>query len=91
MHRKIKRSAKCTNSRCRKIIGVGIECVSVEGALTVPYNSFKAVNQKFYFCLNLSCISNRPPWTNIRDIVELTFDKDISDTRKEEISTFLHL
>ena len=40
---------KCTNSRCRKVINVGIECIVIEGALIVPFNTNKAVARKFYY------------------------------------------
>ena len=90
-HKKIKRSAKCSNPSCRKIITIGTECLVVDGALTVPYNQSKAVNQKFYFCLSRLCSGNRPPWINVRDITELTFDKDFNDSKKNEIVVLLNL
>jgi len=72
-HTKAKRSAKCSGPRCRKVISIGNECLVVEGALTVPYNCKKAVEQKFYFCLNKSCTENPPTWTNISQILQENF------------------
>ena len=54
--------AKCTNSRCRKLINIETKCIVIEGALTVPFNTNKAVAQKFYCCLDALCITNLPPW-----------------------------
>ena len=77
--------AKCTNSRSRKVINVGTECIVIEVALKIPFNTNKAVTQKFYYCLDALCITNWPPWTNIRPLLELTFDSDITNDRKKEI------
>ena len=64
---------RCTNTCCKKVINVGTECIVIEGALTVPFNTNKAVTQKFYYCLYALCITNRPPWTNIWPLLQLTF------------------
>ena len=68
--KKCKRLAKCTNSRCRKVINGGTECIVIDGALTVPFYANKAVAQKFYYYLDALCIANQPPWTNIRPLLE---------------------
>ena len=70
-----KQFAKCTNSRCRKVINVGTECIFIEGALIVPFITNKAGAQKFYNCLHGLCITNRPLWTNIWLSLELTFEQ----------------
>ena len=77
---------KCTDRRCRKVINVGTKYIVIEGALTVPFNTNKGVAQKFYYCLDVLCITNRLPWANIRPLLELTFDSDITDDRKRRFS-----
>ena len=74
MQKKCKRLVTCTNTCCKKVVNVGTECIVTEGALTVPFNTNKAVAQKFYYCLYALCITNRPPWTNIWLLLELTFN-----------------
>ena len=91
VQKKCKWLAKCTNSRCRKVINVGTECIVIEGALMVPFNTNKAVAQKFYYCLHVLCVTNWLPWTNIRPLLELTFDNDITDDRKKEIFSLLNI
>ena len=91
LQKKCKRLAKYTNSHCRKVINVGTECIVIEGALTVPFNTNKAVAQKFYYCLDALCITNRPPWTNIRPLLEMNLDNDITDDRKKEIFSLLNI
>ena len=63
----------------------------IEGALTVPFNTNKAVAQKFYYCLDALGITNWPPWTNLLPLLELTFDNDITDDRKKEIFSLLNI
>ena len=89
--KKCKRLAKCTNSRYRKGINVGTECIVIEGALRVPVNTNKAVAQKLYYCLDALCIMNQSPWANIRLLFELTFNNDITDDRKKEILSLLNI
>ena len=91
VQKKYKRLAKCTSSCCRKVINVGTECIVIEGALTVPFNTNKTVAQKFHYCLDPLCVTNRPPWANIRSLLELTFDNDIIDDRKKEIFSLLNI
>ena len=63
----------------------------IKGALTVTFNTNKAVDQKLCYCLlDALCITNRPPWTKIRPFFELTFDNDINDDRKKEIFSLLN-
>ena len=88
---KCKWLAKCTNSRCRKVINVGTECIVMGGALMVPFNTNKAAAQNFYYCLHALCVTNWLPWTNIRPLLELTFDNDITDDRKKEIFSLLNI
>ena len=54
--KKSKRLAKSTKSRCRKVINVGTEYIVIEGTLMVPFNTNKAVAQKFCYCLDALCI-----------------------------------
>ena len=82
---KWKKSIKCTKNLCRKVINVGTECIVIEGAPMVSFNMNKIVAQKFYYCLDALCITNRPPWTNVWPLLDLTFDYDITDNRKKEI------
>ena len=60
-----------------KVINVRTKCISIKGALTVPFN--KAVAQKLYYCSDSLCITNRPPCINMRLLLELTFGNDITD------------
>ena len=83
--------AKCINSRCRKVINVETECIVIEGALTVSFNTKKPVAQKFYYRLDALCIPNRPPLTNIQPLLELTFDNDVTDDGKKEIFSLLNI
>ena len=89
--KKCRRLAKCTNSCWRKVVNVGTECIVIESALTVPFYGNKAVAQKFYYCLDALCIKNQPPWTNIRSLLELTFDNNITDDRKKYIFSLLNI
>ena len=73
------------------VINIGTKCIVIEGALTVPFNTNKAVTQIFYYCLDALCITNRSPWTNIRPLLELTFDNDITDDIKKEIFSLLEI
>ena len=91
VQKKCKWLAKCTNSRCRKIINVGIECIVIAGALMIPFNTNKAVAQKFYYCLHALCVTNWLPWTNIWPLLEFTFDNHITDDRKKEIFSLLNI
>ena len=91
VQKKCKRLAKCTNSRCRKVINVGAESIVIEGALTVPFNMNKAVAQKLYYCLDSLCITSRLRWTSIRPLLELKFDNDITDDGKMEILSLLNI
>ena len=86
-----KQLAKYTNSRCRKVTNVGTEFSVIEGTLTVPFNTNKPIAQKLYYCLDALCITNRPPWTNIRPLLEFTFDNDITDDRKKEIFSLFNI
>ena len=62
-----------------------------QGALTVSFNTIEAVAQKFYYCLDALYIPNRPPLTNIQPLLELTFDKDITDDTKKKIFSLLNI
>lgn len=59
LHLKASRTAKCLS--CKSDIQREKECFSVNGALTVPYDSNSAVSQKFYFCAEKICISSFRP------------------------------
>ena len=65
LHLKTSRSAKCSNPSCKKVLTIGTECFCVDGALSVPYCSQRAVPQKFYFCVNKVCMKSLPAWSNI--------------------------
>ena len=91
VQKKCKWLAKCTNGLCRKIINVGIECIVIAGAVMIPFNTNKAVAQKFYYCLHALCVTNWLPWTNIWSLLEFTFDKHITDDRKKEIFSLLNI
>ena len=88
-HKKESRSAQCTSVRCKKLIQRETECFSVDGALTIPYNSNKAVKQKFYFCAEVNCLLNRPPWTNIEYSTSFS-SKGICEERRQEMDDSLN-
>ena len=48
LHRKSKRSAKC--SMCKNVLEVGVLAMKVIGAISVPFGKTTAVEQVFYFC-----------------------------------------
>ena len=75
-HRKKNRCARCTN--CKAVLkGDTTDCLLVEGAMTVVWNSNKVRSQKFYFCLNDVCHRNRPHYTNINPIVKENVTNDL--------------
>jgi len=41
---------------------IGAESVRVDGAVTEPYGTEKAVEQTFYFCPEASCLKKAPKW-----------------------------
>ena len=81
LHIKQKRSAICLG--CKKVLQRGTECFSVEGALTVPFNKNKAVLQTFYCCASKFCITQSPPWTNLKKPASIECDPQITTDRKE--------
>ena len=74
LHMKSTRSAKCTFSGCKINIPREKECFLVNGALTVPYNSNKAVEEVPFRI-----------WTNIKQPACFQF-QDVERDRAEEIS-----
>lgn len=62
---KMTRQGKCFH--CKKEFAIGDLCLQVEGALVLPFNSTVAKKQLFVACVNDSCYSLPPPWTNIRE------------------------
>ena len=91
LHMKKSRSAQCTAFPCKKVLPKGTECFSVNGALSVPYNGNKAVQQSFYFCVGKTCIKQHPPWTNIRQPTCFAAEEVISEERKREVADMLGL
>ena len=91
MQKKCKWLAKFGNSRCRNVINVGTEFIVIESVVTVPFSMNKVVAQKFYYCLDALCITNQPLLTNIRPLLELTFDNNITDDRKKEVFSLLNI
>ena len=77
-HSKEKRCAKCTNTNCRKVIPIKTNCLVVNGALSVVYNSHEARIQKFYYCLNDTCHTHNPAWANVRPIDTANLQNDLS-------------
>ena len=60
VQKKCKWLAKYTNSRCRKVINIGTECIVIEDVRRVPFTTNTAVAQKFYQCLDALFITNQP-------------------------------
>ena len=83
LHIKQKRGAICLG--CKKVLQRGTECFSVEGALTVPFNKNKAVLQTFYCCASKFCITQSPPWTNLKKPASIECDPQITTDRKETV------
>ena len=84
LHMKSARSSKCTFSGCKIDIQRGTEYFLVNGALTVPYNSNKAVE--------LLCERDVPfrIWTNIKQPACFKF-QDVERDSADEISKKLQL
>ena len=60
-------------------------------ALTLPYGSQFSLLQTFYFCPEKQCISNQPPWTNIRFLEKITVGDGVSMKKKKKIGDKLGL
>ena len=58
LHRKSKRSAKC--SGCKNVLEVGVLAVKVIGAISVPFGKTTAAEQVFYFCPKRHCFTKVP-------------------------------
>ena len=88
VQKKCKWLAKYTNSRCRKVINIGTECIVIEDVRRVPFTTNTAVAQKFYQCLMLSSLRTSHKYS---DMFELTFDNGITDDRKKENFSLINI
>ncbi|XP_066927735.1 uncharacterized protein [Clytia hemisphaerica] len=81
VHKKAKRTAKCSARQCQEILTVGKLALRVDGALSVIYERPEAVERKFYFCPKQNCVLQFPVWSNIRppgNTSELKFEDGVT-------------
>ena len=76
LHRKSKRSAKC--SGCKNVLEVGVLAVKVIGAISVPFGKTTAVEQVFYFCPKRHCFTKVPKWCNVKMPIQIVAEEGIS-------------
>ena len=78
LHRKSKRSAKC--SGCKNVFEVGVLAVKVVGAISVPFGKTTAVEQDFYFCPKRHCFTKVPKWCNVKIEIRIVVEEGISQS-----------
>ena len=78
LHRKSKRSTKC--SGCKNILEVAVLAVKVNGAISVPFGKATAVEQVFYFCPKRQCFTKVPKWCNVKIPVQIVAGEGINQT-----------
>ena len=76
LHRKSKRSAKC--SGCKNVLEVGVLTVKVIVAISVPFGKTTAVEQVLYFCPKRHCFTKVPKWYNVKMPIQIVAEEDIS-------------
>ena len=64
--------------RCKKEVLPGNLCVFEKG-LEVPYQQAFAVQSNFYFCPQLECVQQIPPWSNLAIPDKVSIKGDVSD------------
>ena len=76
--RKPGKNPHCKALGCKKEVLPGNLCVFVKG-LEVPYQQAFAVQSNFYFCPQLECVQQIPPWSNLAIPDKVSIKGDVSD------------
>ena len=74
LHRKSKRSAKC--SWCKNVLKVGVLTVKVIGAISVPFGKTTTVEQVCFFCPKRHCFTKVPKWCNVKMPIQIVAEKE---------------
>ena len=83
LHRKSKRSAKC--SGCKKVLEVRVLAVKVISAVSAPFGKTTTVEQVFYFCPKRHCFTKVLKWCNVKIPIQIVAEEGINQA---EIDTF---
>ena len=76
LHRKSKRSAKC--SGCKKVLEVRVLAVKAISAVSVPFGKATAVEQDFYFCPKRHCFTKVLKSCNVKMPIQIFAEEGIS-------------
>ena len=73
LHRKSKKSAKC--SGCKNVLEVGVLAVKVIVAISALFDKTIAVEQVFYFCPKRLCFTKVPKWCNVKMPIQIVAEE----------------